>query len=490
MKKFRLLHQENEISPFTIEILRRGFHGGLLAKFLRNPFKDTLIVFHKCTLNWYGDWDNWTDLGDEVLEKVKEDSKFCEKVLGTVKEVGEKLYQKNQETLKLDLSKLSNQEIAKIIDETYQLGEEISDYGQIAVFSDLTHNKLSNLLNEILQKKNLKRSLNEYFSILVAPTERVHSQQERIEVFKLAKKIKELGLFKDGKLEIEPVSGELAKIKEDFCWVGFGHFGPEKKIENYLEDLKIILEEGKVEEKLAELFNESKELAKQQAEYTGELDLDELEQRYFAAARSFGYNKNYRYHILLFTFYALNELLKEVCKRFILTIKEIRFMSREEVLKLLEIGEKVPSGDLRERQKFCVIKTAKTEFLLGQEAKDYVAEKVEKEEVDEEVTRIHGSVAYMGIVTGKVKIVNSVRDIGKVSEGDILVSVQTNPDLLPAMKKAAAIVTDTGGITCHAAIVAREIKTPTLIGTKIATKVFKDGDMVEVDADKGVVRKI
>jgi pyruvate,water dikinase len=59
-----------------------------------------------------------------------------------------------------------------------------------------------------------------------------------------------------------------------------------------------------------------------------------------------------------------------------------------------------------------------------------------------------------------------------------------------AMRKAAAIVTDLGGITCHAAIVSREMKVPCVVGTKIATKVFKDGDLVEVDAIKGTVRKL
>ena len=64
----------------------------------------------------------------------------------------------------------------------------------------------------------------------------------------------------------------------------------------------------------------------------------------------------------------------------------------------------------------------------------------------------------------------------------------TRPEFMPALKKAAAIITDEGGITCHAAIVARELKKPCIIGTKIATKVLKDGMMVEVDADKGVVK--
>jgi pyruvate,water dikinase len=77
-----------------------------------------------------------------------------------------------------------------------------------------------------------------------------------------------------------------------------------------------------------------------------------------------------------------------------------------------------------------------------------------------------------------------------VKKGEILIASMTRPEFLPAMQKAAAFVTDEGGITSHAAIVSREMKKPCIIGTKIATKVFKDGDMVEVDANKGIVRKL
>jgi pyruvate,water dikinase len=66
----------------------------------------------------------------------------------------------------------------------------------------------------------------------------------------------------------------------------------------------------------------------------------------------------------------------------------------------------------------------------------------------------------------------------------------TNPDFLPIMEKASAIITDAGGMLCHAAIVARELKKPTIIGTSNATKVLKDGDLVEVDADSGSVKKL
>lgn len=101
---------------------------------------------------------------------------------------------------------------------------------------------------------------------------------------------------------------------------------------------------------------------------------------------------------------------------------------------------------------------------------------------------IKGKVAYPGLVRGKVGIIRRKDQITEMKSGEILISPMTTPDYVPAMKKAAAIVTDEGGITCHAAIVSREMRKPCVVGTKIATKVLRDGDLVEVDAGKGVVK--
>lgn len=103
-------------------------------------------------------------------------------------------------------------------------------------------------------------------------------------------------------------------------------------------------------------------------------------------------------------------------------------------------------------------------------------------------TELKGAIAFKGAARGAAKIVKTAQEIGKVKEGDILVAPGTAPSYIMGMKKAAAFVTDEGGITSHTSIVAREMKKPCLIGTKIATKVFKDGDYVEVDADKGIVK--
>ena len=95
---------------------------------------------------------------------------------------------------------------------------------------------------------------------------------------------------------------------------------------------------------------------------------------------------------------------------------------------------------------------------------------------------LRGQIAMSGFAKGVVKLLNSVGDIDKVNDGDIIVSIMTNLNYAPAIGRASAIITDEGGITCHAAIIARELKKPCIIGTKIATQVLKDGDLVEVDA--------
>lgn len=115
---------------------------------------------------------------------------------------------------------------------------------------------------------------------------------------------------------------------------------------------------------------------------------------------------------------------------------------------------------------------------------------IEKEESVGEVDTLKGNIAFKGKVQGKVSIVLTKSDLAKVEEGDVMVTPMTNPDFITAMERASAFVTDEGGVTSHAAITAREMNKPCIIGTKVATKVFKDGDIVEVDADNGIVRII
>mgnify|MGYP001597150263 FL=1 len=100
---------------------------------------------------------------------------------------------------------------------------------------------------------------------------------------------------------------------------------------------------------------------------------------------------------------------------------------------------------------------------------------------------LKGIPASPGIGTGKVTILKSPKEIEKIQKGDVLVAPMTSPDYVPAMKKASAIVTNEGGMTSHAAIVSREMGIPCVVGTKIGTKVLKDGDIVTVNGTTGEI---
>jgi len=134
-------------------------------------------------------------------------------------------------------------------------------------------------------------------------------------------------------------------------------------------------------------------------------------------------------------------------------------------------------------------------YYYGKDALEYkekfvkIAEKAESKE-------IKGIIANKGFAKGKVRILNVsdlkqfIEDSKSFNNGEILVTTMTSPIMVSMMSKASAIITDEGGICSHAAITSREFSIPCIVGTKIATKVLKDGDLIEVDAEKGIVRKI
>jgi len=111
-------------------------------------------------------------------------------------------------------------------------------------------------------------------------------------------------------------------------------------------------------------------------------------------------------------------------------------------------------------------------------------------EVDAKAREVRGQTACPGLVRGKVRLVLEEDQLDEVQEGEILVTEMTSPYFVPAMKRAAAIVTDEGGVTSHAAIASREMGKPCVIGTRVGTQVFRNGDEVEVNADRGVVRVV
>lgn len=139
---------------------------------------------------------------------------------------------------------------------------------------------------------------------------------------------------------------------------------------------------------------------------------------------------------------------------------------------------------LKKRKYVSVILDGKKTFHL-----ERIAIK-ELKKINKKMNYLKGNSAASGQAKGRIKIVFDSKDFKNFKKGDILVTEMTRPDFLPIIKNAKAVITDEGGLTCHAAIISRELKIPCIVGTKIATKVLKDGDLVEVDANKGIVKKL
>lgn len=173
------------------------------------------------------------------------------------------------------------------------------------------------------------------------------------------------------------------------------------------------------------------------------------------------------------------------------TLAETINLSREEIKQIL-LYNKIPL--LREMKlrsaKKCIIDYRGGKLFFVYDRKQI--EKIKKmvKPPPPKVKEIPGVIANKGKVQGRVAVVTQKEDLNKIKRGAILVAVVTEPSYAPYMKKCRAVVTDEGCITCHAAIVSRELGIPCLIGTKVATKVLRDGDLVEVDAERGIVRKI
>jgi phosphohistidine swiveling domain-containing protein len=180
----------------------------------------------------------------------------------------------------------------------------------------------------------------------------------------------------------------------------------------------------------------------------------------------------------------IHPLFDKVAEKLKIPRELTSLITHEELVDILEGEKTITRQELEQRKKGCYFYLLDDKIVFSyDEISSLAGEDHSKKD------SVTGDVAFEGKATGRIRIINNPKSISKFEEGDILVSINTNPSLMPAIRKAAAIVTNEGGILCHAAVISRELKIPCIIGTKIATKVFKDGDVVEVDAEEGVVRK-
>ncbi len=186
------------------------------------------------------------------------------------------------------------------------------------------------------------------------------------------------------------------------------------------------------------------------------------------------------------------KLFEEIARRMSVKMEDVSYMMEDEIVDFLDSGKGVSKSVVEERERgFAIYFNAEKKLVCKSgNGLQETLEELGLTSVDELSEEIKGISASRGKASGIVKIVRGVSDLAKVNKGDIIVAVMTHPDYVIAMHKAAAIVTDEGGITSHAAIVSRELRIPCIVGTKNATKVLKDGDRIEIDATAGLVTKV
>jgi phosphohistidine swiveling domain-containing protein len=190
--------------------------------------------------------------------------------------------------------------------------------------------------------------------------------------------------------------------------------------------------------------------------------------------------------------YAYGKLYAEIGRRAGIPAGDTDYYLLSELGEALMKNKKVEEEEIRKRRECMVVLSEHgryKKFLSGSEA-HLLWENEIVEITDFKNEELRGTCGSPGTAQGIAVVINSPKEVDKMREGAVLVSPYTDHELVPAMKKAAAIITDEGGILAHAAVISREFKIPCIIGAKIATSVLKDGDFVEVDANKGIVKRV
>lgn len=290
-----------------------------------------------------------------------------------------------------------------------------------------------------------------------------------------------------------PVHAKLLdKHSQKFYWIRGDYIhAPMHSAEDFFGDLKVLASNRKTLQAELRMEQEVKELSmKRNKLYKTYRLTREVRRRldFFSTLVSWR-DERKKYNIIA-CYLLLNKYLPELHRRTGLPIsllKHVYHWEFESVLDQPNVWQKMLLG--RARGRFIVLKPNPNfiEFLgqSGKQLRDLAELHVRRG-----YSKIQGMTGYPGKARGIVKIIRSRNDFFKMHKGDILVTANTRPEFVPIMKQAAAIVTDEGGITSHAVIVARELKLPCIVGCQVGTSMLHDGDKVEVDATRGIVKKL
>ncbi len=459
---------------------------------------------------WCGNLEDYARICKKTLAML-EDESFFEKTRGESRRTINALRDYSFALRDADARAFSNDALARAYEKLFFLWRMASAWGNVVNAADFEHfaltNRIMSFLGErIKQSGSSAASVPEAFATLTTPVEKNPLALQDEAFFLILSKIqadaKANALFSTQPTqtiskkigEFPEIAGAVRAHSREYDWLQYHYSGPIILDEVYF--IEALASEARqrvnAKNKLAELVEKTRTLREKQARLANELQLSENERYWMRLAAEFMFLKALRKDVVFQASRNTDALFTEISRRLGVTPIQARYLTPMEACEALRAGKHFDSALLAQRMAHSVWlfeEGGTVSVFVGSEA-DTLSKQVFEEKPPENVREIKGTPASPGFARGIVRLVAEASDIPKMKQGDILVSPATNPNLVPAMKRAAAIVTDEGGITCHAAIVSRELGIPCVVGTRVATKALRDGDEVEVDATRGVVKII
>lgn len=475
----------------------------------KNRFSKLLTTYDNNQNTLFVIKDEFNKVSQEVIDKSIHDVKWGQRYIDILMTRQKKLDDATKQLLKMNLVKLSKQELYELYNKYYEIYSDLHLCHWVQTAADFGDNLFSKYLMQYLEKKikNTKYSLGEVFSIMTTPTEDSNPSREYHDLLEILKYInskpKLKNYFKNTEVRIivkelinldKKLDIDLDKHVAKYGWIGYGTIGPGWGKDYFIDILGSLIRQNlKPAKALKDLEDDRQRTVKKQADLVKGLKIDENHQRIFAFARNLVFTKGLRKDAMFFSYSVIENLYKEIGRRYYLSVGQIRYLYPHEFKDLL-LKDKFSADLLNQRYKFSLqysLGDYQDDILLeGDQAKEFLSKINIVEEKISDVKTFEGDCASPGHARGKAVIVNVPQEMENMEEGNVLISIATNPDLVPAIKKASAIITDLGGITCHAAIVSRELGIPCVIGTRVATKALKNGDLVDVDATHGKINII
>ncbi len=370
-----------------------------------------------------------------------------------------------------DFSKFSVAELIEFLEEYYS-AVQMMYYP--AVFLRMLDRGLKIIIDQQFKKPEKHQEIMQILSETDIPS---FSMKERFELVELAIKM----LVKNLEVDSDLVSDELTRIHNTYCCITLGNYTElPKTIESYTQEVKEILKEGL--DKLNAELTDSQPEKKKLPDF-----LDSYQQKLIILTRSSMSHKDNFKFFLNQVFYLSRSLFSEISKKTRQPVGFLKELSPDEMFSLLRNG-KLDKKSFSKKDYVLIGYDNNEIFLEGKDAEIFRKRFLYTTTTNQQ--EFSGRIACTGYGKGAVKIVHGAKDFHKFKPGDILVTSNTCPNFVPLMKLANAIIAEEGGLTAHVSVVSREFNIPCIVGIQTATKVFKDGDIVEVDAKKGVVRRI